>query len=56
VLRNGYHERIKDTWDEKFYSWNYSIKGKTVDRKPCRIIVNLDVNGLLIITVIRLSR
>lgn len=56
VLRNGYHEKIKDTWDEVFKAWNYSIRGKTVDQKTCRIIVSFEDNGLLIITVIRLTK
>ncbi len=55
VLRTGYHEKIKDSWDEIFKAWNYAIRGKTVDREPCRIIVSFEGNGLLIITIIRLE-
>lgn len=55
VLSNGYHEKTKDTWDSIFKSWNYAIRGKTVDQDPCRIIVSFEDNGLLIITVIRLD-
>lgn len=55
VLRNGYHEKIKDTWDEVFKNWNYAIRGTTVDKDSCRIIVSFENDGLLIITVIRLD-
>lgn len=55
VLRNGYHEKIKDTWDEVFKSWNYAIRGKTVDLEACRIVISFEDSGLLIITVIRLD-
>lgn len=56
VLRNGHHEKTKDSWDEKYKEWNYAIRGKTVDQETCRIIVCIDESGLLIITVIRLIR
>lgn len=56
VLRNGHHEKAKDTWEEKYQSWNYAIRGKTADQKTCRIIVSIDVVGLLIITVICLDK
>ncbi len=56
VLRFGYHEKQKDIWDKRFKTWNYAIRGKTVDKENCRIIVSFEENGLLIITVIRLSR
>lgn len=45
----------KDSWDYVFKTWNYSIKGKTIDTEPCRVIVSFEENGLLIITVIRLN-
>lgn len=55
VLNNGYHEKVKDTWDSEFKTWNYAIRGKTINNEPCRIIVSFEANGLLIITVIRLD-
>lgn len=55
ILRNGYHEKAKDTWDNIFKSWNYAIRGRTVDQDACRIVVSFEENGLLIITVIRLE-
>jgi len=55
VLLKGYQEKSKDTWDERYKEWNYSIRGKTLDQEPCRIIVSINKIGLLIITVIRLE-
>lgn len=55
VLSNGYHEKAKDTWDEVFKTWNYAIRGKTINNEQCRIIVSFEENDLLIITVIRLD-
>jgi hypothetical protein len=55
VLHNGYHEKNKDSWDIVFKSWNYAIRGKTVDQNECRVIVSFEDTGLLIITVINLN-
>ncbi len=55
VLNNGYHEKAKDTWDDVFKTWNYAIRGKTINSDPCRIIISFEESGLLIITVIRLD-
>jgi hypothetical protein len=55
VLRNGYHEKKKDTWDTVFQTWNYAITGNTIDLDMCRIVVSFEDNGLLIITVVRLD-
>lgn len=55
VLNNGHHEKTKDKWDEIFKSWNYAIKGKTIDNKILRIIVTFEENtSLLVITIIKL--
>ncbi len=54
ILKNGRHEKAKDTWDEQRMMWKYSLRGKTIDRDEGRIIVSLDETGMLIITVIRL--
>ena len=56
VLSNGHHEKRKDTYDEDFSEWNYSIKGKTLDSKNLRVIISFDVNNMLIITVIDLDK
>lgn len=55
ILRNGYHEKMKDSWENEFKTWNYSIRGKTVDHDTYRIIVSFEEDYLLIITVIRLD-
>src|SRR5579872_2723223 len=55
VLKNGIHESAKDSWDKRFETWNYAIRGKGVDKNDVRIIVSFDKTGLLIITVIRLK-
>jgi hypothetical protein len=54
VLKRGYHEKRKDNFEETFRSWNYAIRGKTVDGRELRIIVTLDQNNMLIITAINL--
>lgn len=55
VLKNGYHEKRKDKFDEAYKSWNYSVRGKTVDRRELRVIVSFDESGMLIITAIDLE-
>ena len=54
VLRHGHHEKKKDKFDAHYSAWNYSVQGKTVDRRELRIIVSFDENGMLIITAIEL--
>lgn len=56
VLNNGYHEKAKDTWDKAFQTWNYAIRGKTINNEQCRIIVSFEESFLLIVTVIRLEK
>lgn len=53
VLRTGYHERQKTTFDETFQCWKYAIRGKTVDDVDVRIIIAFDPEDMLIITVMR---
>lgn len=56
VITNGHHEKNKDEYKPEHRSWNYSIRGKTVDKKELRVAVSLDRDtGLLIITVIDLD-
>ena len=55
VLKSGHHEKSKDKFDEEFDEWNYSIKGKTVDKRNLRVIISFD-KGMLIITVIDLDK
>ena len=55
VLKNGNHEKAKDEFQERYKSWNYAIRGKTLDERLLRIIVSFDENGMLIITAIDLK-
>ena len=55
VLRNGFHEKRKDVYRLEFESWNYAIRGKTIDRRNIRIAVSFDESDLLIITAIDLD-
>ncbi len=55
VLINGYHEKKKTTFDSKFQTWKYAIRGKTEEGLELRVIVAL-VETMVIITVIGLTR
>ena len=55
VLRNGFHEKRKDQYNEEYTEWKYSIRGKTVDERLLRVIVSFDPNNMLIITAIELE-
>ncbi|HEX4838918.1 MAG TPA: DUF4258 domain-containing protein [Rhabdochlamydiaceae bacterium] len=52
VLRKGYHEKKKDEFKPEHNSWNYAIRGKTIDGRDIRIVIAFDENDMLIITVI----
>lgn len=57
VLKNGHHEKTKDKFDELHGAWNYSVRGKTVDRRELRIIVSFDKpSRMLIITALELKK
>ena len=56
VLRNGYHEKRKDKFDEQHRAWNYAVRGKNIDRRDIRVIVSFDSNDMLIITAIELEK
>lgn len=55
VLKNGYHEKRKDEYREDFKSWNYAIRGKTLDGDELRIVVYFESQRMMIATVIRLN-
>lgn len=55
VLRNGVHEREKTSFSNKFQTWNYAIRGKTVDGGDVRVIIAFECD-MVIITAIRLQR
>lgn len=54
VLRHGWHEKRKDSYEEAYQSWNYAIRGKTVDEKRLRVIVAF-TEEMLVITVVDLD-
>ena len=57
VLQTGRHEKNKDNFDKVFNSWNYAIRGKTIDGYELRVIVSFDEEReLLIITTFYLGR
>ena len=54
ALKHGHHEKKKDRFEERFHAWNYSVRGKTIDKRDLRIVISFDVTGVLIITAIEL--
>lgn len=57
ILKKGHHEKIKDVYDEKFKTWNYAIRGKTIDKKELRIVISLDTKiDMIVITVIQIKK
>lgn len=55
VLTHGVHEKKKSSFDEKFSTWKYAIRGKTEDGIDTRVIVAL-IQEMVIITVIRVTK
>lgn len=56
ILKNGRHEKRKDEFKEEHNTWNYSIRGKTIDERDLRVAVSFDKDELLVITVIDLDK
>ena len=57
VLNTGRHEKSKDRFDQAFNSWNYAIRGNTLDGIDLRVIVSFDPErNLLIITAFSLEK
>ena len=56
VLKNGYHEKKKSSFDEAFQTWKYAIRGKTIDKFDLRIIIAFNDDGMMIITVMHVER
>lgn len=56
VLETGHHEARKDKFNEDFSSWDYAIKGKTVDNRHLRIVIAVIDPNVLIVTAIDLTR
>ena len=51
VLKMGYHEKRKTTFDEAYGAWKYAIRGFTLDDLDIRVIIAFDEDNMLIITV-----
>ena len=56
VLKSGFHEKRKDKFEENLNSWNYAIRGRTLDKKELRVIISFEINNMLIITAIDLGK
>jgi len=56
VLKNGFHEKRKDKFDEEFESWNYAVRGITIDNRSLRIIVSFEQPNFIVVTAIDLER
>lgn len=56
VLKNGYHERRKTSFDETFQTWKYAVRGKTIDGVDIRIIIAFDDEEMMIITVMHVEK
>ncbi len=56
ALLNGYHEKRKDSFEDDYSTWNYSVRGKTIDARALRVIVSFDKTHMLIITAIDLGK
>lgn len=57
IIRHGYHEKKKDMFQPEYNSWNYAIRGKTIEERDIRIVVSWDTSDveMLVITVIDLG-
>ena len=56
VLKNGYHEKRKTSFDEAFQTWKYAVRGKTLDEIDVRIIIAFEDSGMMIITVMHVVK
>ena len=55
ILSSGHHEKKKDQFHAEFESWDYAIKGRTLDGRNLRIIIALVMPNVLIVTAIDLE-
>jgi Domain of unknown function (DUF4258) len=56
ILKNGYHEKQKTSFDETFQTWKYAVRGKTLDEIDIRAIIAFDDIGMMIITVMHVVK
>ena len=50
VLKNGYHEEKKTKFNEARNSWNYAIRGITLDGEDIRVIIAFIPLEFLVVT------
>ncbi len=55
ILSTGHHEKRKDQFNPQFESWDYSIRGRTLDNRNLRIIIALVSPNILVVTAINLD-
>lgn len=55
ILRTGNLEPSKDKLHETHGTWNYALRGETVDLREIRLVFTVASDGILIVTVIDLS-
>ena len=56
ILKNGYHEKKKTSFDEIFRTWKYAIRGKTIEDLDIRLIIAFDEDGMIVITMMHVGR
>lgn len=57
VLKTGYEEKRKTTFDNERNTWKYAIRGKTIrDKTNVRVVVAFDEDEMVIITVVNVGR
>jgi hypothetical protein len=55
VLETGRREEAKDSYDEAFQNWKYAIRGKTLEDVDIRVIITINEENVVIITVVNLT-
>ncbi len=55
VLETGDHVSDRDRWEARHNSWSYCVEGRTIDDRLLRIIVAIEPDGLLVVTLIELD-
>lgn len=55
ILKTGFHERRKTSFDEIFRAWKYAIRGKSIEGIDLRIVIAFDEKDMLIITLMRVG-
>jgi hypothetical protein len=56
ILISGYHEVRKDKFNFEMKSWDYAVRGKTIDGRRLRIIIAFVKPSILVITAIDLDQ